>query len=44
MINLQEFSKKTFVVTLLISVVVAALIFNSYTKKKYNESIFTKKV
>lgn len=41
---LQGFHKGTFVVTLLISVVVAALIFNNYTKKKYGETITGKKL
>jgi multisubunit Na+/H+ antiporter MnhE subunit len=42
MINLQGFSKGTFIVTLIVAVIVSALIFNAYTKKKYNQSIFVK--
>lgn len=41
---LQGFHKGTFVVTLLVAVVVAGLIFNATTKKRYNETIFGKKV
>lgn len=44
MLNLKEFHKGTFVVTLIISIIVAALIFNCYTTKKYGETIFGKKV
>lgn len=40
----QGFHKGTFVVTLIVSIVVAALIFNAYTKKKYGETILGKKV
>jgi hypothetical protein len=43
MMILQGFHKGTFVVTLIIAVIVAALIFNAYTKKKYNEPLFGKK-
>ena len=39
-----DFHKKTFVVTLLVAIVVAGLIFNNYTKKKYGENIYGKKI
>lgn len=41
---LQGFHKGTFVVTFLTAVVVAGLIFNAYTKKKYGENIYGKKI
>lgn len=39
-----NFSKGTFVVTLLVAIVIAGLIFNNYTKKKYGETIYGKKI
>jgi hypothetical protein len=41
---LQGFHTGTFVVTLVIAIIVAALIFNNHTKKKYGEDIYGKKV
>ena len=41
---LQGFHKGTFIVTLVIAIIVAGVIFNNYTKKKYNEDIFGKKI
>ena len=41
---IQGFHKGTFIVTLIIAIVVAGLIFNAYTKKKYGETIYGKKV
>jgi hypothetical protein len=41
---IKGFHTGTFVVTLILSIVVAGLIFNTYTKKKYGEPILGKKV